>query len=47
MLAGEFGEERVDSWEVAWMERGGEVIGGFVGVGIRTVPSRRAFRYFA
>ena len=28
------------------MERG-EVTAGFAGVGIRTVPSRRAFRYFA
>ena len=29
------------------MERKGEVTAGLVGVSMRTVPSRRAFRYFA
>jgi len=29
------------------MEREGEVTAGFVGARMRTIPSRRAFRYFA
>lgn len=37
----------MDSWEIAWMKHKGEVTVCAGGRTTRTVPSRRAFRYFA
>ena len=47
MLIGEFREERMDSWKIAWMQRRDEVTVRVVGERVRRVPSRRAFRYLA